>query len=207
MEMQQIAALCHEVNRAYCQSLGDDGQPPWEEAGDWQKNSAINGVLYHTNNPDAKPADSHNSWMKKLATEGWKYGKEKDVEKKEHPCFVPYSDLPPAQKAKDYIFKAICDFFKAGKKEEGVDAPEKPAQVVSPKLGESKDKCPFRGDFFNLASCSPACIMYGKDEAKCRILGLVSPLIPAAGENRKEAAPEAPKVDKKKTTGKAPEKK
>jgi hypothetical protein len=27
MTPTQIARVCHEVNRAYCQSLGDDSQP------------------------------------------------------------------------------------------------------------------------------------------------------------------------------------
>ena len=29
--------------------------------------------------------------------DGWKYGPVKDPEKKEHPCFVPYDDLPPSR--------------------------------------------------------------------------------------------------------------
>lgn len=38
---------------------------------------------------------------------GWKYGSEKDPEKKEHPCFLPYEELTDAQKAKDAIFVAV----------------------------------------------------------------------------------------------------
>lgn len=30
----QIAQVCHEVNRAYCQALGDDSQPAWDDAPD-----------------------------------------------------------------------------------------------------------------------------------------------------------------------------
>ena len=40
MEMDSIARVCHEVNRAYCQALGDDSQPTWEEAPEWQRASA-----------------------------------------------------------------------------------------------------------------------------------------------------------------------
>lgn len=39
--------------------------------------------------------------------EGWKYGPIKDADKKEHPCMVPFADLPAAQQAKDYIFRAV----------------------------------------------------------------------------------------------------
>lgn len=38
---------------------------------------------------------------------GWKYGPVKDPERKEHPCFVPYDGLPPEQRAKDYLFRAV----------------------------------------------------------------------------------------------------
>lgn len=112
MEKERIAKLCHQVNKAYCESLGDTSQPNWEEAPNWQKESAIKGVTFHLDNENTSPADSHNSWLKEKEDDGWKYGEIKDPIKKEHPCFVPYEQLPKEQKAKDYIFKAICDFFK-----------------------------------------------------------------------------------------------
>lgn len=30
--MDRIAKMAHEVNRAYCQSIGDNSQLPWEDA-------------------------------------------------------------------------------------------------------------------------------------------------------------------------------
>ena len=102
-----IAKVCHEANRAYCQTLGDDSQAPWSEAPDWQVESAINGVLYHAEHPDSKPSDSHENWLKQKQDEGWQYGPIKNPETKEHPCFVPYDELPAEAKRKDYIFTAI----------------------------------------------------------------------------------------------------
>jgi hypothetical protein len=32
MTLEQIARVAHEVNRAYCQALGDQSQPAWEDA-------------------------------------------------------------------------------------------------------------------------------------------------------------------------------
>ena len=104
MKVEQIAEVCHETNRIYCAMLGDNSQPPWSEAPDWQRTSAINGVLFHIDNPDAKPSHSHDEWLKEKEETGWRYGTVKDAEKKEHPCFVPYSELPPEQKAKDALF-------------------------------------------------------------------------------------------------------
>lgn len=107
MNVQDIARVCHEANRAYCQSIGDNSQPDWDRAPDWQKQSAENGVRFHLENHNAKPSQAHDEWLKEKQATGWKYGLVKDSEKKEHPCFVPYDDLPEAQKKKDALFIAV----------------------------------------------------------------------------------------------------
>lgn len=104
---EKIARVCHEVNRAYCQALGDVSQPAWEDAPEWQRTSAINGVEMHLNNPGVGASASHESWMKEKLENGWKYGPVKDPEKKEHHCLVPFDQLPPEQQAKDFIFRSI----------------------------------------------------------------------------------------------------
>jgi len=107
MKIEDIARVCHEVNRAYCQALGDDTQVSWENAPDWQKDSAMNGVMLHLNNPDAGPEASHISWMAQKLAEGWTWGPIKSPELKQHPCMVPFDQLPTEQQAKDYIFRAV----------------------------------------------------------------------------------------------------
>lgn len=104
---EEIAELCHEVNRAYCEALGDKSQKSWSEAPEWQRVSALKGVEMHLNNPNASPADSHNSWLAEKVATGWVKGDVKDEAKKTHPCCVPYEELPKEQQAKDYIFRAI----------------------------------------------------------------------------------------------------
>jgi hypothetical protein len=104
----QIAKVCHQANKAYCETLGDTSQPDWKDAPEWQKESAIKGVKFHLDNPDTStPADSHTSWLEEKKATGWKYGPVKDAAKKEHPCFVPYSQLPPEQRVKDWLFMGI----------------------------------------------------------------------------------------------------
>ena len=112
MSCIEIAKLCHKVNKEYCEALGDLTQVPWKDAPDWQKQSAIKGVEYHLVNENTAPSDSHDSWMAEKIANGWKFGPDKSEEKKEHPCMVEYDELPKEQQAKDYIFKAIVDFFK-----------------------------------------------------------------------------------------------
>jgi hypothetical protein len=108
---EQIARFAHEINRAYCNAIGDNTQPTWEDAPEWQKSSAINGVNFHLENPNASPSASHESWLKQKQEEGWKYGLVKNSETKEHPCFVSYDELPVEQRAKDYLFKQVVHSF------------------------------------------------------------------------------------------------
>lgn len=115
-ELETIARAVHEINRAYCEALGDHSQPVWESAPDWQKQSARNGVAFHLANPSAGPDHSHNEWLKEKRETGWKYGPVKNPEIKEHPCFVPYEQLPTEQKAKDYLFRAVVHVMKGGAK-------------------------------------------------------------------------------------------
>jgi len=102
-----IARVCHEANRAYCAAIGDASQVPWADAPEWQRSSAVSGVKFCIANPDAPPSANHDSWLEEKRRTGWKYGPVKDPEKREHPCFVPYNELPEEQKAKDALFKAI----------------------------------------------------------------------------------------------------
>jgi hypothetical protein len=64
-------------------------------------------VAFQLENPQAPASASHDSWLAAKAADGWKYAPMKDVAKKEHPCFVPYGELPIEQRRKDYLFKAI----------------------------------------------------------------------------------------------------
>jgi hypothetical protein len=107
MNIEQIAKVCHEVNRAYFQALGDLSQPKWEDAPQWQRHSALLGVKLHMDNPDAGAQASHVCWMRQKIDEGWKYGPVKDQDKKEHPCLIPFNQLSVDQQAKDYIFRSI----------------------------------------------------------------------------------------------------
>lgn len=107
MDFSSVAKICHEANKAYCETIGDNSQVPWDEAPDWQKESAIIGVKMHAENPDAGPEASHKCWMEQKLAEGWKYGPVKNPETKEHPCIVHFADLPKEQQVKDVLFRAI----------------------------------------------------------------------------------------------------
>ena len=107
MEIETIAKVAHEVNAAFCLAHGDTSQPSWEDAPDWQKRSAINGVVFHSQNPNAGPSRSHDNWLAEKEADGWVYGEEKNAEEKTHPCMVPFEELPVEQQAKDYLFRQV----------------------------------------------------------------------------------------------------
>ena len=108
VEITYIAANCHNTNKLYCETLGDFSQPLWQDTPEEIKQSAINGVHYVLDNPNVTSEEQHENWMKVKVKDGWIYGEEKDMEKKTHPCLVPYSELPKTQQFKDRLFKLAC---------------------------------------------------------------------------------------------------
>lgn len=105
--IEDIAQVCHEANRAWQHVTRDPvPSPPWDDAPQWQRNSAVEGVrqaLY-----GADPEALHDSWCAHKRADGWTYGPVKDPDTKTHPCLVPYADLPEEQRLKDALFAAIC---------------------------------------------------------------------------------------------------
>lgn len=151
-----IARICHEVNRAYCASIGDNSQPSWDEAPDWQKESAIKGVMFHMENPDATPEDSHQSWYDQKWEQGWVYGPTKDEAKKEHPCMVKYHHLPPEQRSKDYLFRGVVHAMLAEPKPIGPAAEIQPIEEeVAQKLQAQQQQAAAQGEIQSLAGFAP----------------------------------------------------
>jgi hypothetical protein len=112
MKILVIAQVAHAINAAYCLSLGDTSVPAWEDAGEQHQLSIQAGVQMHLDNPDATPEDSHAAWLADKVAQGWVYGEAKDTEAKTHPCCRPYEELPPEQKSKDYLFRAVVHALK-----------------------------------------------------------------------------------------------
>lgn len=112
MKIEEIAVVCHQANLALCVEQGDFSQLDWNEAPEWQTKSAIIGVKFHLENPEAGDSASHDSWVAEKIADGWAYGEVKDLEAKTHPCIVPFDKLPPEQQAKDTLFRSIVHALK-----------------------------------------------------------------------------------------------
>lgn len=101
-----ISRVCHDANRAWQIASGDPAvSPPWDEAPEWQRASAVDGVRQAQNG--ATSEQLHQSWCDFKTEDGWVYGPAKDEAAKTHPCLVPYSELPVEQRRKDDLFAAI----------------------------------------------------------------------------------------------------
>lgn len=96
----------------WCLANGDESQKPWDQAEEWQKDSAIKGVQFRVDNPEAGEDSQHNAWMEDKFKDGWVYGEVKDAAAKTHPCLVPFNELPEFQQKKDKLFCAIVDALK-----------------------------------------------------------------------------------------------
>ena len=112
-QVEAIARVCHDANRAWQRENQEEVSPPWEEAPTEQRASAIEGVMMHLGRekfPRMRSAEeqSHNAWMERKLRDGWRYGTVKDFTAKTHPCLLPYESLPEWQRRKDALFRAIC---------------------------------------------------------------------------------------------------
>jgi len=69
-----IAIACHNINKAYCEAMGDTSQPSWHDAPEATRDSARNGVALHVTDPNLSPSASHEAWMlqKTRGASAWK---------------------------------------------------------------------------------------------------------------------------------------
>jgi len=107
-EIEVVAMCCHQMNAMFCEALNDLSQSPWHEAPDNIKASAIDGVRFIIDRPEAGPEAQHESWRRFKTDDGWVYGNEKDAKKKTHPCMVPYERLPREDQLKDELFYVVA---------------------------------------------------------------------------------------------------
>jgi hypothetical protein len=103
---EQIARVIHDANRAL-QYIQNDDVPsqPWDCENDETKANVIIGVRNARHG--MTPQQHHEAWAEDKRSHGWRYGAEKDSEKKTHPCLVPFGQLPKYQQDKNRLFIAI----------------------------------------------------------------------------------------------------
>lgn len=101
---ETCARAAHEVNNVYNVAIGDTLSPAWDNLTDAQRAGVISGARHAL--AGGSPEDSHNLWLESRRAEGWTYGPVKSFDAKTSPCFLPYGELPEAQRRKDALFQA-----------------------------------------------------------------------------------------------------
>jgi hypothetical protein len=101
---EQIAKVCHEVNRAYCQALGDNSQPPWKNASALKKSNTLQAVRNYILSISAETEKSRASAEAQEIVESWVNGPEK------YPDLgvtTRLGVLPPELQAREDMFVAV----------------------------------------------------------------------------------------------------
>ena len=109
IDIERIAHVCHEANRALQVTGGEEPSPHFFDAHEWQVQSAYEGVSAAIEG--ATPEQLHESWCAAKVRDGWIYGDVKDAEARTHPCLVAYDQLPADQRLKDRVFQAVVQAF------------------------------------------------------------------------------------------------
>ena len=47
--------------------------------------------------------NTHEIWAQQRLADGWQYGSQRDDTLKQHPCLIPYEDLPDSEKEYDRL--------------------------------------------------------------------------------------------------------
>lgn len=97
-QLENVARVCHEAFRAWCATLGDTANPPWEQAEPWRRAFELDGVRRVLGG--ASPADIHDLWRSRKTAAGWTYGDQKAPTLKRSPSLVPYDQLHNSNEAK-----------------------------------------------------------------------------------------------------------
>ncbi|MEO0881842.1 MAG: RyR domain-containing protein [Pseudomonadota bacterium] len=103
----QIAQMVHETLRAWAALKDMPALPEWAKAPEWMRESSLESVQFVLANPGADSGAQHAQWVAQKEADGWRWGAEKDPDRKTHPLMVPFEELPADERAKDALVNGI----------------------------------------------------------------------------------------------------
>jgi RyR domain len=106
---EQVARIAYDTVRAHQAAWGDPVNPPWDEAGEQARASAL--AALQVGRTTADPVARHAAWVRYRTAEGWRPGPTKDVLAWTHPWLVPYDQLPKRAQDRGRIYAALAAAF------------------------------------------------------------------------------------------------
>ena len=115
LDLEYIARICHEAQRALGLAFGDQSLEPWELESNGKRQAVMQGVHFAVaamKDATGKTLldfarEQHDSWFKEHEKRGWVRGPFYSRENKTHPNMTPFDLLSDQQKAKDLVFRSI----------------------------------------------------------------------------------------------------
>lgn len=105
MRVEAAARICFEVNKAYSGS-----EDNWDDLTMGEKEELVEAVktaFFSNYNANIQ----HHKWCWIYLKKGWKWGKVKDEEKKEHPCLLPWDYLSEEDQLRDHLFVGMVELL------------------------------------------------------------------------------------------------
>jgi hypothetical protein len=105
--ISKIAKVCHQAEKSFAESLGDNSMVNWEESSLKIKEDTESKVISVINKENVLAEDLHIQWLDERIEEGWSYGSSIDYKKKTHPNMLPFSELEEYERKKYFLFVSI----------------------------------------------------------------------------------------------------
>lgn len=102
-----IARVAHAAMCEYAEIMGLACGESWELLDGEERNAKRQRVVAVLHGALAENA--HKSWCERRLDEGWRYGRNLDVDAKRTPDLLGYDELPAERRAKDALFAAIVE--------------------------------------------------------------------------------------------------
>jgi hypothetical protein len=109
---ERVAQVVHEANRTWDAVRGVVPGAPWDQAQDWKRSTAVEGVKLAL--AGAEPPELHEAWRAAKLAQGWTPGAVKDPQAKTDPMLVPYQDLSDEQMRTPDLVAAITRALACG---------------------------------------------------------------------------------------------
>lgn len=106
MNVTQVARIAHEVNRAFCASIGGGAGLAWDKASASDREAAMMSVTALSRG-FSTPEHIHEAWVREMSLNGWTHGPVVDVQAKTHPNLTDYAALPRDIQTRDALFVAV----------------------------------------------------------------------------------------------------